>query len=118
MCRGARPADGAGPHARLGRLLRWLLSPLQPAVAESGFAGAAGAIKAAWDAGDRARAAALVPDALVEAVALVGPAEACRARLDQYRDAGLTLPIVTPRVDGPDAMAEAVAALRALAPGG
>jgi 5,10-methylenetetrahydromethanopterin reductase len=87
-------------------------------VAESGFAGAAGAIKAAWDAGDRARAAELVPDALVEAVALVGPAEACRARLDQYRDAGLMLPIVTPRVDGPDAMAEAVAALRALAPGG
>ena len=87
-------------------------------LAESGFADAARAIKAAWDAGDRGRATALVPDALVEAVAVVGPAEACRARLREYREAGLALPIVTPRVDGPNALAETLSALRALAPGG
>jgi alkanesulfonate monooxygenase SsuD/methylene tetrahydromethanopterin reductase-like flavin-dependent oxidoreductase (luciferase family) len=87
-------------------------------VAESGFAEAARAVKTAWDAGDHAGAAARVPDALIEAVALVGPAEACRARLLQYRDAGLALPIVTPRVDGPDALAQALATVRALAPAG
>jgi probable F420-dependent oxidoreductase len=86
-------------------------------LAGSGFADAARAIRAAWVAGDRGRATALVPDALVEAVALVGPAEACRARLRVYRVAGLALPIITPRVDGPNALAEALAALRALAPG-
>jgi alkanesulfonate monooxygenase SsuD/methylene tetrahydromethanopterin reductase-like flavin-dependent oxidoreductase (luciferase family) len=85
-------------------------------LAESGFADAARAIRTAWDAGDRARATSLVPDALVEAVALVGPAEACRARLAAYRQAGLDLPIITPRVDGPDALAQALGALRALAP--
>jgi alkanesulfonate monooxygenase SsuD/methylene tetrahydromethanopterin reductase-like flavin-dependent oxidoreductase (luciferase family) len=47
-------------------------------VAESGFAEAAEAIRAAWTAGERERAAALVPDALIEAVALAGPGEACR----------------------------------------
>ena len=52
------------------------------------------------------------------AEALVGPAEACRARLLQYRDAGLALPIVTPRVEGPDALAQALATVRALAPAG
>jgi probable F420-dependent oxidoreductase len=87
-------------------------------VAESGFAEAARAVKTAWDAGDHAGAAARVPDAPIEAVALVGPAEACRARLLQYRDAGLALPIVTPRVDGPDALAQALATVRALAPAG
>jgi probable F420-dependent oxidoreductase len=85
-------------------------------LAESGFADAARTIKAAWDAGDRARATSLVPDALVEAVALVGPAEDCRARLAAYREAGLALPIVTPRVDGPDALTQALAVVRAMAP--
>ena len=82
-------------------------------LAESGFADAARTIKAAWDAGDRARATSLVPDGLVEAVALVGPAEDCRARLAAYREAGLALPIVTPRVDGPDALAQALAVVGA-----
>lgn len=95
----------AGFFTRYNRLL-----------AESGFDDAARAIKTAWDAGDRARATSLVPDALVEAVALVGPPEACRARLGAYREAGLALPIVTPRVDGPDALAQALAVLRAMAP--
>ena len=39
----------------------------------------------------------LEPD-VVEAVALVGPPARCRERLAQYREAGVGLPIVTPRV--------------------
>lgn len=100
-------AFSVGFFPRYGRLL-----------ADAGFADAVRAIRAAWQAGQRERAAALVPDALVEAVALVGPPGACRARLDAYRAAGLALPIVTPRVEGPDALAQALAAIRALAPSG
>jgi probable F420-dependent oxidoreductase len=103
----ASVAFSAGFFARYNRL-----------VAESGFAEAAHAIRAAWAAGERERAARLVPDALIEAVALVGPGEACRARLDAYRAAGLALPIVTPRVQGPGALPQAVEAIRALAPSG
>jgi probable F420-dependent oxidoreductase len=67
-------------------------------LAESGFPEAAAAIRAAWQRGDRAGAARLVPDALVDAVALAGPPEHCRARIDEYRAAGVALPILTPRV--------------------
>jgi 5,10-methylenetetrahydromethanopterin reductase len=95
----------AGAFPRYARLL-----------AEAGFADAVRAVQAAWRAGDRARAAALVPDALVEAVALAGPPGACRARLEAYRAAGLALPIVTPRVEGPGALGQALDAIRALAP--
>lgn len=77
----------AGYFPRYNRLL-----------AESGFAEAAAAIGAAWARGDREAAIRLVPDALVDAVALVGSPARCRERLAQYREAGVGLPIVTPRI--------------------
>lgn len=77
----------AGYFPRYNRLL-----------AESGFAETAAAIAAAWQRGDREGAARLVPDDLVQAVALVGSPARCRERLAQYREAGVGLPIVTPRV--------------------
>jgi alkanesulfonate monooxygenase SsuD/methylene tetrahydromethanopterin reductase-like flavin-dependent oxidoreductase (luciferase family) len=59
-----------------------------------------------------------VPEALVRAVGLVGPAAQARKRLDAYRAAGADLPIVYPVVD-PAGGTEAVAVtLRALAPRG
>jgi alkanesulfonate monooxygenase SsuD/methylene tetrahydromethanopterin reductase-like flavin-dependent oxidoreductase (luciferase family) len=87
-------------------------------LAESGFSGAASAIRDAWQRGDRARAVALVPDALVDAVALVGPAELCRQRIAEYREAGITLPIVTPRVRDGGGSAAVKDAIRACAPAG
>ena len=95
----------AGYFPRYNRLL-----------AESGFAEAAAAIGAAWARGDREAAAHLVPDALVDAVALAGPPARCRERLAQYREAGVDLPIVTPRVrdgGGVDAVKDII---RACAP--
>jgi alkanesulfonate monooxygenase SsuD/methylene tetrahydromethanopterin reductase-like flavin-dependent oxidoreductase (luciferase family) len=57
-----------------------------------------------------------VPEELVRAVALVGPAAQARERLEAYRAAGADLPVVYPVVD-PDAGPGPVAAtLRALAP--
>lgn len=67
-------------------------------MAESGFAKEVAAVRDTWLAGDRERAIDLVPDALIDAVALAGTAERCRARIAEYREAGIALPIVTPRI--------------------
>jgi probable F420-dependent oxidoreductase len=102
-----RPAVGlyAGFFPRYNRLL-----------AEAGFGDAVAAIKAAFDRGGREAAARVVPDALIDAVALAGTPETCRARLADYRAAGLALPIVSPRAVGPDATKSAMATIRACAP--
>jgi 5,10-methylenetetrahydromethanopterin reductase len=102
-----RPAVGlyAGFFPRYNRLL-----------AEAGFADAVRAIKDAFDRGGREAAAKVVPDELIDAVALAGTPEACRERLAAYRRAGLALPIVSPRAAGPDARRMAMAAIRACAP--
>jgi probable F420-dependent oxidoreductase len=102
-----RPAVAmyAGFFPRYNRLL-----------AENGFPDAARAIQAAWRAGDRESAARAVPDALAGAVGLVGTAPECRARVDEYRAAGLTLPIISPRARGKGAREAVLAAIRACAP--
>lgn len=102
-----RPAVGlyAGFFPRYNRLL-----------AEAGFGEAVREIKTAFDRGGREAAAKVVPDELVDAVALAGTPATCRDRLAAYRRAGLALPIVSPRVAGPDARARAMTAIRACAP--
>ena len=102
-----RPAVGlyAGFFPRYNRLL-----------ADAGFGDAVRAIKDAYDRGGREAAAKVVPDALIDAVALAGTPATCRERLDVYRQAGLALPIVSPRAAGPDAKARIMAAIRACAP--
>lgn len=98
-------AQYAGFFPRYNRLL-----------AESGFPEAARAVKAAWDRGDRESAVREVPDALIDAVAVAGTPDECRARVARYRRAGLRLPIITPRAGGPDAKAATIETIRALAP--
>jgi probable F420-dependent oxidoreductase len=102
-----RPAVGlyAGFFPRYNRLL-----------AETGFGEAVRAIKAAYDRGGREAAAEVVPDGLIDAVALAGTPDTCAARLEAYRRAGLALPIVSPRVAGAHAAATAMAVIRACAP--
>lgn len=102
-----RPAVAfyAGFFPRYNRLL-----------ADAGFADAVRAIKEAFDRGGRDAAAGVVPDELVDAVALAGTPDTCRERLLAYRRAGLALPIVSPRVTGPDARGMAMDAIRACAP--
>jgi probable F420-dependent oxidoreductase len=102
-----RPAVGlyAGFFPRYNRLL-----------AEAGFGEAVREIKSAFDRGGREAAAKVVPDELIDAVALAGTPATCRDRLAVYRRAGLALPIVSPRVAGPDARAMAMTAIRACAP--
>jgi alkanesulfonate monooxygenase SsuD/methylene tetrahydromethanopterin reductase-like flavin-dependent oxidoreductase (luciferase family) len=85
-------------------------------MAESGFAEAAATIERVWNRGDRAAAVRAVPDDLVDAVSVAGTADDVRARVDAYRAAGLALPIISPRVGGPDARTQAMEAIRACAP--
>ena len=82
-------------------------------LAESGFPEAVRAIKTAWDRGDRAAAAQAVPDELIDAVAIAGTPGECRDRVEGYRQAGLRLPIISPRGDTTRSMMDAI---RACAP--
>ena len=102
-----RPAVGlyAGFFPRYNRLL-----------AEAGFEEAVRAIKDAFDHGGREAAAKVVPDELIDAVALAGTPDTCRERLAAYRRAGLALPIVSPRAAGPEAKRMAMGVIRAFAP--
>jgi probable F420-dependent oxidoreductase len=102
-----RPAVGlyAGFFPRYNRLL-----------AEAGFGDAVRAIKEAFDRGGRDAAVTKVPDELIDAVALAGTPETCRERIEEYRRAGLALPIISPRASGPETLHIAMAAIRACAP--
>jgi F420-dependent oxidoreductase-like protein len=61
----------------------------------AGFAEEAQAVRAAWSAGDRERAAAAVTGRMLESVAVLGTPEQCRSQLEQFRQAGADLPIAT-----------------------
>ncbi len=85
-------------------------------MAESGFPEAAQAIQEAWRRGDHDTATRAVPDALIDATGVVGTPEACRERLDAYRQSGIALPIISPFSRGPEGKQRVMAAIRACAP--
>jgi 5,10-methylenetetrahydromethanopterin reductase len=74
--------------------------------------GLAAAVRFAMAAGRSAEAERSVDDALIDALYLLGPAARLRERIDAYREAGVTLPLVLPRLDDFERIA------RALAPAG
>ena len=55
-----------------------------------------GPMKEAWKKGDVLEAKRLIPDAAIEALAIVGTGAHAADRLREYWDAGVTLPIVMP----------------------
>ncbi|MCI0899733.1 MAG: LLM class flavin-dependent oxidoreductase, partial [Chloroflexi bacterium] len=73
-------------------------------------------VRAAWQAGRTQEALDLVPSGLIDKIGLVGTAEEVRAKLADYRDAGITLPIVSPRFMGDGAKEQALEIIRACAP--
>lgn len=85
-------------------------------MAESGFADAAHAIKAAWDRAGLEAATRMVPDILIEAISISGPPSDCRERVEAYRRSGITLPIISPRPWGPNPKQMVLEALQACAP--
>ena len=64
--------------------------------AEIGFAAEAEALAAAWEKGDAAAAADVVHRRMIQTLTIYGTSDECRARLDDYRAAGLDLPIIAP----------------------
>lgn len=85
-------------------------------MAESGFPEEAKAVREAWLAGDREGAATLVPDAMVQALGIVGPAAQSRQRVEAYRESGIQLPVIFPAAGGPKAKENVMEAMRACAP--
>ena len=85
-------------------------------MAEAGFVEEVEAVRRAWEEGDEGRALRLVPDGLIDKVAVAGTAEECRERIHQYREAGITLPIISPRWAVGDGKAGAMEVIRACAP--
>jgi len=64
------------------------------ALAGLGFQAEADSVRALWQAGRPKEAIRSVTDRMVDAIAICGSLESCRARLDEVRKFGATLPIV------------------------
>lgn len=71
-------------------------------LAQQGFAAEARAIVDAWQAGKRDKAAASVSDDMIAQLNIAGDREACRERLQRFRDAGVKTPVVLPISVVPD----------------
>jgi probable F420-dependent oxidoreductase len=85
-------------------------------MAEAGFEQELEAVRRAWREGNHREAQVLVPKGLIEKMGVIGSPEDCREKLQQYREAGIGLPIVSPRVSGPGSKERAMATIRACAP--
>jgi alkanesulfonate monooxygenase SsuD/methylene tetrahydromethanopterin reductase-like flavin-dependent oxidoreductase (luciferase family) len=73
-------------------------------------------VRVAWEAGKIQEALDLVPSGLIDKIGLVGTAQEVREKLAGYREAGITLPIVSPRFMGEGAKEQALEIIRACAP--
>ena len=73
-------------------------------------------VRAAWQAGNIQESLDLVPSGLIDKIGLVGTADEVRGKLADYRAAGITLPIVSPRFMGDGAKEQALEIIRACAP--
>jgi F420-dependent oxidoreductase-like protein len=60
-----------------------------------GFSDDAGQIRELWQAGRRKDAIKAVTDEMVDSIAICGPPEHCRSRLDEISEHGATLPILS-----------------------
>ena len=85
-------------------------------MAEAGFADEVELARRAWRQGNVAEAEALVPAGLINRMSLPSDPGARQERLAEYREAGITLPVIAPRVAGPNAGETARAIIRANAP--
>lgn len=101
-------------HAVARELARYVNMPFYRAMFdEAGFAAHTGAVAEAY-AEDPDRAARLVPDAMLEALAVIGDAAAVRRRLAEFQAMGVRLPVLAPVPAGPDIAASWRAAIELL----
>ncbi|MEW6126219.1 MAG: LLM class flavin-dependent oxidoreductase [Acidobacteriota bacterium] len=81
-------------------------------LARLGFADVAGQIQTLWQMGRRKEAINAVSDAMVDAVAICGTMEFCRAQLDEVLQYGATLPLVP--IPNAGTLAEKIRVIEAL----
>jgi F420-dependent oxidoreductase-like protein len=72
-------------------------------LSQSGFKAEADKVQAAWLRGDRTTATSEVTQELVDAVAITGTPAQCRSKLQEFRKAGVNLPILSLSVDNQQA---------------
>lgn len=101
--------------------VRWMMTPYVavPAynrfIAAQGFEDEAGQVADAWKNNERDKARDAISDRLIDALVIMGPAGKCQERLESFRAAGLTTPILAPfSLTGDPSRVKA--ALEALAP--
>lgn len=88
------------PRDEVRDFARWLINPYLAVpgynryVAEQGFEDVARAVADGWRAGDRKAALAAIPNELVDALVISGPAGECKERIESFRSAGLTTPVM------------------------
>ena len=83
---------------------------------DAGFPDEIEKVRVAWQAGNIQESLNLVPGALIDKIGLVGTADEIQEKLADYRKAGITLPIVSPRFIGDGAKEQALEIIRACAP--
>ena len=112
----AAPGAGDGGMRRVAATYAGRFPRYRRLMAEAGFADEVELVRRAWRAGNLAQAEQLVPDGLIDRMSLPADPVARTERLAEYREAGITLPIIAPRVSGPNAAASAQEIIRANAP--
>ena len=81
-----------------------------------GYREAGDAVRTAWAAGDRSKAAAAITDEMIDRITVIGTPAECRRKMAHFRDNGADLPIVAfPHGADRDTM---LSTLDALAPAG
>lgn len=114
LCAPDVPIDDIRPFLKR-QITPYLVVPAYNAfIARQGYEAEASKVAQLWRDGDRAGAVEAISDELVDALCILGPAEACKERLDSLRSAGLDTPILwlfSP--GGPDGV---VTALERMAP--
>ena len=81
-----------------------------------GYGEEAARVRDAWSKNEREKAASLISDDMLDKITIFGDAEACRARIEEYRSRGADMPVVAFPHNCPRDVA--LHTLEVLAPGG
>lgn len=88
--------SGAVESARKDLFSYAVVPAYAKAFARAGFDEEVAGVQRAFEAGDRAAAVAAISDAMVDAIDVCGDADTVAATVQDYRDAGVDVPVVMP----------------------
>ena len=88
------------PRDEVRQFVRWAINPYLAVpgynrfIAAQGYEDVAAAIADAWRTGDRKGALAAIPDELIDGLVICGTPDECNERIESFRAAGLTTPVM------------------------